>query len=175
MAKQVIDFYTDGAFSRKSNMGGWAVLQIQDDQIVNKKVGYEPYTTGNRMEITAFLNALMLMDALIKQNRIKDHELALTIYTDSAYVANTFNQGWFRNWLNNGWKTADKQPIKNQDLWGPVIALYIKINARQTLIIKKIPGHAGVKYNELVDDLAVEQRIVLEEKIKAIGEEEATE
>lgn len=162
-----IDFYTDGAFSRKSEMGGWATIQIEDEIQTDQKVGYEPYTTGNRMEITAFLNALEMINAIIKDGA-KNGTIVFTIHTDSAYVANTFNQGWFRNWLNNGWKTADKQPIKNQDLWGQAIALYIKISAHQTLIIRKVPGHSGVRYNELVDKMAVEQRMMLEQKLKEI-------
>lgn len=151
-------FYTDGSYSRKSGMGGWAMICIENDTIIDKQSGYEPYTTGNRMEIMAFLCAFETI------NTIPSGRLDVTIYTDSAYVANTFNQNWYKKWLNNGWKTADKQDVKNQDLWGRVIALYIKLKAKlSSLNIEKVKGHSGIKYNEMVDDMAVRKRKELED------------
>lgn len=82
-----LEFYTDGAFSSKTEMGGWACICLEDDVIIDEKTGYEPYSTGNRMEIAAFQTALNLA------NTIETGHTEVVIYTDSAYVANTFNQG----------------------------------------------------------------------------------
>lgn len=88
---RTLHFYTDGAYSSKSEMGGWATICVEDDQIIDTQSGYEPYTTNNRMELTAFLTALELIDT-IETGRTK-----VIIYTDSAYVANCFNQKWYVN------------------------------------------------------------------------------
>ena len=85
------------------------------------------------------------------------------IYTDSAYIANCFADKWYIKWRENGWKTSDKQPVKNQDLWTRILALYIKCVAHYGLQIVKVKSHAGNKYNEMVDLLAVKRRKELEE------------
>jgi len=159
-----LDFYTDGAYSSKSEMGGWAALCIEEDEVINTRTGYEPYSTGNRCELLALLSALE--DA----NTVETSRTKITIYTDSAYVANCFADGWYRNWLSNGWKTADKQPVKNQDLWVRIIALYIKMKEKRDLEIVWIKGHAKNKWNEYADLLAKKQRILLEQKMKEADE-----
>lgn len=153
---RLLEFYTDGAYSSKSEMGGWATICVEHEQIIDTQSGYEPYTTNNRMELTAFLTALELIDT-IETGRTK-----VIIYTDSAYVANCFNQGWFRNWMANGWRTSDRQEVKNQDLLRRIIALYIKNKERFDLEITKVKSHSGNKYNEYVDLLAVKRRKELE-------------
>ena len=153
-----LDFYTDGAFSSRSEMGGWAAICVEDNNIIETKTGYEPYTTGNRMELMAFLAALESI------NTIASSKVEVTIYTDSAYTSNIFLQGWYKTWLNNNWKTSDKQDVKNQDILAPMISLYIKLNNKLKLNIVKIKGHAGNKYNEHVDNLARQQRLLLEEE-----------
>ena len=90
-----LDYYTDGAYSSKSEMGGWACVCVEDGEVIEKLVGYEPYTTGNRMELKAFLAALESI------NTIESSRVEVTIYTDSAYTANIFNQGWYKTWLSN--------------------------------------------------------------------------
>lgn len=105
-----LDFYTDGAYSSKSEMGGWAAICLEDEMLIDTQTGFEPYSTNNRCELLAVLSALE------NANTIETAHTSVTIYTDSAYIANCFNQAWYRNWLKNGWRTADKQPIKNQDL-----------------------------------------------------------
>lgn len=153
---RLLEFYTDGAYSSKSEMGGWAMICVEDNEIIDTQSGYEPYTTNNRMELTAFLTALELIDT-IETGRTK-----VIIYTDSAYVANCFNQGWFRNWMANGWKTSDRQEVKNQDLFRRIVALYIKNKDKFNLEIAKVKSHSGNKYNEYVDLLAVKRRKELE-------------
>ena len=128
---RVLEFYTDGAYSSKSEMGGWATICVEDNEIIDTQSGYEPYTTNNRMELTAFLCALECADT-IETGRTK-----VIIYTDSAYVANCFNQGWFRNWMKNGWRTSDKQDVKNQDLWTRIVALYLKLKDKVTATMRE--------------------------------------
>jgi ribonuclease HI len=156
MMSRVLEFYTDGAYSSKSEMGGWAAICVEDNEIIDTQSGYEPYTTNNRMELTAFLCALECADT-VETGRTK-----VVIYTDSAYVANCFNQGWFRNWMKNGWRTSDKQEVKNQDLWRRIVALYIKNKERLQIEIIKVQGHADNYFNNYVDLLAVNKRKELE-------------
>ena len=119
-----LEFYTDGAFSSKSEMGGWACICVEDGVAIDERSGYEPYSTNNRMELMAILCALETADS------IETGHTKVIIYTDSAYAANAFNQQWYLNWMKNGWKTADKQDVKNQDLWKRIVALYIKMKER---------------------------------------------
>lgn len=79
-----LDFYTDGAFSSKTQMGGWAAICLEDDVLIDTKSGYEPYSTNNRMELMAFLSALENIDTIETSNT------SVTIYTDSAYISNCF-------------------------------------------------------------------------------------
>ena len=149
-------FYTDGAYSSKTQMGGWAMVCLEDNKIINEQTGYEPYTTGNRMEFTALLTVLEYV------NSLQTEDTTVEIFTDSAYVSNTFNLGWFRTWLNNGWKTADRQDVKNQDILRRVVALYIKLKQKYNLQITKVKGHKDNKWNVYVDHLAVKARKELE-------------
>lgn len=155
---RLLEFYTDGAYSSKSEMGGWASLCVENDEIIDAQSGYEPYSTNNRMELTAFLSALENIDTIETGNT------KVKIYTDSAYIANCFAQKWYIKWRENGWKTSDKQPVKNQDLWTRILALYIKHNGRFQLEIIKVKSHTGNKYNEMADLLAVKKRKELEEE-----------
>lgn len=151
-----LEFYTDGAFSSKTEMGGWAEICLEEGMIISEHTGYEPYSTNNRMELTALLSALECA------NEVETSNTKIIIYTDSAYVANAFNQKWYANWLKNGWKTADKQDVKNQDLWTRLVALYIKLKDRFDLEIIKVAAHSHNQWNNYVDLLAVKARKELE-------------
>ncbi len=151
-----IEFYTDGAFSSKTEMGGWACVGLEDDMIIAQESGYEPYSTNNRMELMAILCAFETATA------IETGHTKVIVYTDSAYAANAFNQQWYTKWIQNGWKTADKQDVKNQDLWKRIIALYIRLKERFDLEIVKVKSHATDKWNNYVDLLAVKARKELE-------------
>lgn len=151
-----LSFYTDGSCSTKTEMGGWACVCIEDDTLIDTQQGYEPYTTNNRMELMAVLSALESAD------NIASRRVDCTIYCDSAYVVNCINNGWYHNWLENGWRTSDKQDVKNKDLWSRIIALYIKLKGKIELSFIKIEGHTGNKWNEYVDLLAKKQRQLLE-------------
>ena len=152
-----LDFYTDGAFSSKTEMGGWGCICVEDDNIIDTRSGYEPYSTNNRMELTAFLCALEQINEIVSRNT------SVTIYVDSAYIANCINDKWYLRWLENGWRTADRQQVKNQDLWSRIIALYIKNNGRlKNLQVTKVKSHSKNTYNEYADLLAVKARKELE-------------
>lgn len=152
-----LEFYTDGAFSSKTEMGGWAAVCVEDGNVIDTQSGYEPYSTNNRMELTAFLSALENADTIETGNT------KVTIYTDSAYIANCFNQNWYVKWMSNGWRTSDKQDVKNQDLWRRIVALYIKLKERLDLSIVKVKSHSDNPWNNYADLLAIKSRSKLEE------------
>ena len=151
-----LDFYTDGAFSSKTQMGGWASICIEDDMVIDTKTGYEPYSTNNRMELMAFLSALENIDT------IETLCTTVSIYTGSAYISNCFEQKWYTRWLTNGWRTSDKQDVKNQDLWRRIVVLYIKLKDKHSLKIIKVKSHNNNKWNDYSDLLAVRERTKLE-------------
>ena len=151
-----LEFYTDGAFSSRTEMGGWGAICVENNIIIDKQSGYEPYSTNNRMELTAFLSALENIDT------IETTQTKVIIYTDSAYIANCINQKWYSNWMSNGWRTSDRQSVKNQDLWTRIVALYIKNNARFKMEVIKVKSHSDNLYNEMADKLAVAARKKLE-------------
>ena len=138
-------------------MGGWAAVCVEDGNVIDTQSGYEPYSTNNRMELTAFLSALENADTIETGNT------KVTIYTDSAYIANCFNQNWYVKWMSNGWRTSDKQDVKNQDLWRRIVALYIKLKERLDLSIVKVKSHSDNPWNNYADLLAIKARSKLEE------------
>lgn len=153
---RLLEFYTDGAYSSKTEMGGWAAICLEDGMIIDEQTGYEPYSTNNRMELMAILSAFENI------NTIETTQTKVIVYTDSAYAANAFNQAWYQSWLKNGWKTADRQDVKNQDIWHRLVALYIKLKAKYNLEIVRVKGHSGNKWNSYTDALAVRARQKLE-------------
>lgn len=152
-----LEFYTDGAYSSKSEMGGWAAICIEDAAVIDVQTGYEPYSTNNRMELMAFLSALENI------NTIETGHTQVIIFTDSAYIANCINQRWYSNWMKNGWRTSDKQEVKNQDLWRRILTLYIKHKERFSLEVIKVKSHSTNQWNSYADLLAVRARKKLEE------------
>lgn len=156
MTIRTLDFYTDGAYSSKTEMGGWACVCIEEDSIIDSQSGYEPYTTNNRMELTGFLYALETA------NSIESKNVTVNIYVDSAYIANCFKDKWYLRWMQNGWRTADRQEVKNQDLWRRIVSLYIKLSSNISLNIIKIKGHHTNQWNSYADLLAVKARKELE-------------
>ncbi|TCO69969.1 ribonuclease HI [Rhodovulum euryhalinum] len=135
--------YTDGACSGNPGPGGWGVLlQAKDGERVVKErelKGGEAATTNNRMELLAAINAL---ESLTRPSKI-------TIVTDSAYVKNGVT-GWIHGWKRNGWKTADKKPVKNVELWQRLEAAQASHEVRW----EWVKGHAGHPENERADELA---------------------
>jgi ribonuclease HI len=135
--------YTDGACSGNPGPGGWgALLQAREDNAVRRErelSGGEALTTNNRMELMA---AIAVLEALSRPSSI-------TIVTDSAYVKGGVT-GWIHGWKRNGWKTADRKPVKNEDLWRRLDAAA----ARHAVSWEWVKGHAGHAGNERADALA---------------------
>lgn len=135
--------FTDGACSGNPGPGGWGVLlQARADGAVVKErelSGGEADTTNNRMELLAAISALEVLG----------RQTVITIVTDSAYVKNGVSQ-WIHGWKRNGWRTADKKPVKNVDLWQRLDAA----QARHQVTWEWIKGHAGHPENERADELA---------------------
>ncbi|MGP1594787.1 MAG: ribonuclease HI [Treponema sp.] len=149
-----IEMYTDGACSQNPGPGGWAFAAIVKDSErpegfeLTRSSGGERNTTNNRMELLAVINALETYLADIHSTVSAD--TVISIHTDSQYVQQGISV-WIKNWKKNGWKTASKQPVKNQDLWKKLDELARKCNPSWIWV----KGHAGNKYNELCDTLAV--------------------
>lgn len=130
--------YSDGACSGNPGPGGWGAVLISGKH--RKEIsGGEVLTTNNRMELLAAISAL---DALKKRSDVE-------LYTDSAYVKNGIT-GWVHGWKKNGWRTADKKPVKNAELWQRLDALRNKHNVAWHWL----KGHAGHPENERADELA---------------------
>lgn len=142
-----VEIYTDGACRGNPGAGGWAALLRQGGH--EKEIhGAEPHTTNNRMELTAVIRAL---EALRRPVEVR-------VYTDSEYVRRGITE-WIASWKARGWRTADKKPVKNQDLWEQLDQLA----ASHRIEWHWVPGHAGVEGNERVDRLANEAIDALEQ------------
>jgi len=137
MEPEVI-IYTDGACKGNPGPGGWGVLLISGDQR-RELSGGERDTTNNRMELTAAIEALR---ALKRRCRVR-------LFTDSNYVKQGI-ETWIHGWKRNGWKTADRKPVKNADLWQTLDALA----AAQDVEWRWVKGHAGDPGNERADELS---------------------
>lgn len=131
--------YTDGACSGNPGAGGWGCI-LTCGSLRKELNGGEPLTTNQRMELTAAVQAL---SALKQPCRV-------TLYSDSAYLINGFNQHWLVNWQRNGWLNAKKQPVENQDLWKELLRL-TRIHQVEW---RKVKGHNGDEMNERCDALA---------------------
>lgn len=119
--------------------GGWGAVLIYGE---NKKEisGAKENTTNNIMEMTAVIEALKLLK----------EECEVDVYSDSAYVVNSFNQKWINNWQKNNWRTASKEPVKNRNLWEELYAL----TQKHKVIFHKVKGHSTNELNNRCDFLA---------------------
>ena len=132
--------YTDGACLGNPGPGGWAALLVGDDG--RREIsGYEPATTNNRMELRAAVEAL----------RALEEPSHVDLHTDSQYLRNGMSE-WLARWKRNGWRTADRKPVKNVDLWQELDGLA----ARHDVHWHWVRGHAGHPENERCDALANE-------------------
>ncbi len=134
----IVEIYTDGACRGNPGPGGWAAVLTMGDR--EKEIsGAENPTTNNRMELQAVISALKALKRPVEAR----------LYTDSQYVRRGILE-WVPQWKARGWKTADRKPVKNQDLW----LLLDAEAARHRIEWHWVPGHAGVPGNERVDALA---------------------
>jgi ribonuclease HI len=134
----VVDIYTDGACKGNPGVGGWGAL-LESDGRKREIYGGELVTTNNRMELMAVIRAL---EALKKRCRVRLH-------TDSQYVQLGISK-WIHSWKKNGWRTADKKPVRNAELWRELDELA----ARHDIEWLWVKGHAGHDGNERADALA---------------------
>ncbi len=145
MSSNKLEIYTDGACLGNPGPGGWAALIIDNNQerILS---GNNEMTTNNRMELLAVIKALETIN----------HHLEITIYTDSKYVINGITS-WIKNWKNNDWKSSNKTPVKNIDLWK-----ILDVNSqKQNIKWVWVKGHSGNNYNDKVDKIARNQAEIL--------------
>lgn len=153
-----IRIFTDGACSENPGPGGWAAVFNSADRCSTIS-GNEKATTNNRMELKAVIKAL---EYILSKRKKADYEL----YSDSAYVVNSINNGWIDKWQENNWKTTKCEDVKNRDLWEQLAILREAIkSANINMKIIKIKGHAGNTFNELVDKLAKEESIKAKEGV----------
>lgn len=137
--KKNVEIYTDGACSGNPGPGGWGSILIYNG--VEKVIsGGETSTTNNQMELLAIINALKCLK----------EPCNVTLYSDSAYSINAFNEGWIEDWQNNNWKNSQNKEVKNIELWQELLTL-TKIH---TITFVKVKGHADNENNNRCDQLA---------------------
>lgn len=136
-----VTIYTDGACSGNPGPGGWAAL-LMFQGAMRELSGGEAETTNNRMELMATIAALTQLKS----------PCAVALYTDSKYVLQGFTE-WLPGWQKKGWKTADKKPVKNVDLWQALVEAAKPHKIRWHWV----KGHSGDPHNDRVDALAVAQ------------------
>ena len=138
MSEPSVDIFTDGACSGNPGPGGWAAI-LRAGGHEREISGAEPATTNNRMELMAAIRAL---EALKRRSTV-------TLHTDSRYVMDGATK-WIKRWKTNGWRTGDKKPVKNEDLWRMLDAAV----ERHTVHWKWVAGHSRHTENERADALA---------------------
>ena len=137
-----IVIYTDGACSGNPGPGGWAWAVSPEG--MPQASGGEAHTTNQRMEIRAAFEAV---------SEFSDDPRRILIVSDSTYVVKCFTDGWWRGWLQRGWKNSQRQPVANRDLWEPFLDL---VQRRGNVDFAWVKGHSGDPMNDFVDSLAVE-------------------
>ena len=150
--RKKIEIYTDGACSGNPGPGGWGAILIWNDHRKELKGGEAP-TTNNRMELMAAIQALEALKVGVEAD----------VYTDSAYVKDGISK-WIHGWKKNGWKTADKKPVKNAELWQALE----EARNRHKVTLHWVKGHAGHPENERADELAREGMAPFKKKPKAV-------
>ncbi|MEN3930351.1 ribonuclease HI [Microvirga sp. W0021] len=134
-----VTIYTDGACSGNPGPGGWAAILLYKDK-QKELSGGEAHTTNNRMELMAAIEAL----------RALKRSCDIDLFTDSQYVRNGITE-WVHGWKQRGWKTADKKPVKNEDLW----RLLDELTQHHNVTWHWVKGHADNPMNNRADELAV--------------------
>jgi ribonuclease HI len=158
MEYKKIEIYTDGSSLGNPGPGGWGVVIVYNDQLkvesgklkVGELGGFEKNTTNNRMELMAVIETLKY---IIKHHK-KDN---VTVFADSNYVL-TGIQSWIHNWEKNGWRTANKKQVLNQDLWKELIALVRSYDNK--INWGKVKGHSGHVHNDRADEIATTKALL---------------
>jgi len=134
----MIEIFTDGACSGNPGPGGWGAI-LRKGETEKELFGGEALTTNNRMEMMAVIEALRALKGPV----------AARVHTDSQYVQKGISE-WIHGWKRRGWKTAGKQPVKNEDLWREMD----RLAAQHKIEWIWVKGHAGHAENERADELA---------------------
>jgi ribonuclease HI len=149
----LVEMFTDGACKGNPGPGGWGVV-IRAGSHEKELSGGEPVTTNNRMELTAAIEGL---NALTRPCRVK-------LMTDSRYVMDGLTK-WIHGWRRNGWKTADKKPVKNAELWQALLAAAEPHRVEW----EWVKGHAGHPENERADRLASDAALAAAKPVRRAG------
>jgi len=139
-----MEIYTDGSSLGNPGPGGWGSVFVLDGKIIHELGSYDKNTTNNKMEIQAVIETLKYLN---KNNKNDD----VTIFADSSYVLNGVTS-WIYNWEKNGWRTANKKQVLNQELWKELISLVRESKVK--IIWEKVKGHSGHVYNDRADEIA---------------------
>lgn len=139
MTQFAVTIFTDGSCLGNPGAGGWGAIMRCNGQEKELSGGFAK-TTNNRMEIMAVIASLEALNV----------PCIVELYTDSMYVRDAVEKKWLASWQRNGWKTAAKKPVKNQDLWQRLLPLLKK----HTMTLKWVRGHNGHPENERCDELA---------------------
>jgi ribonuclease HI len=141
-----LKIYTDGGCSGNPGPGGWAFVMVLDTfqgaQILAERWGADKNTTNNRMELTAVIESLQALKTMDNVPR------TAAVFTDSQYVQKGITE-WIGKWKRNSWRTSDKKPVKNQDLW----MILDTLAGEFPLKWEWVRGHSGVEYNERCDQM----------------------
>jgi ribonuclease HI len=141
---KIVEIYTDGSSLGNPGPGGWGTVITLNGKVIDELGGYEKNTTNNRMELQGVIEALKHIN--------KNHKnMEVIIHTDSAYVLGGVTT-WIHNWEKNGWRTANKKPVLNKDLWQELITLARSFDGKLTW--QKVKGHSRVLHNERADEIA---------------------
>lgn len=148
-----VHMYTDGACSQTGVFpGGAGVYITRDAGVVESFYSGDVQTTNNRMEMTAVAFALEYAAKNVEESTVN-------IYSDSAYIINCLNQGWYNSWTRNGWKTSKKEDVKNVDLWKRILkACDSAAKLNNTISFIKVKAHSTNVGNNKADALAVAAR-----------------
>ena len=133
-----VEIFTDGACSGNPGPGGWGAI-LRRGETEEELFGFSPHTTNNRMELIAVVEALAKLD----------EPCEIVIYTDSRYLKDGITS-WIKTWKRNGWKTSNREPVKNRDLWEAIDSAAGKHHIEW----KWVRGHVGHPENERCDELA---------------------
>ena len=150
--KKLVKIYTDGACSGNPGPGGWAAI-LKFGAHEKEISGSMHLTTNNRMELFAVISGLGVLK----------HSCQVEVYSDSSYVVNAFNQNWIEKWQTGGWKTSDKKPVENQDLW----KLLLLTMRKHDVSYHKVPAHQDHAENNRCDELA---KMEVQNVIKAFSD-----
>jgi ribonuclease HI len=134
----MITIFTDGSARGNPGPGGWGAVIAKEFEVIEIG-GFDPYTTNNKMELTAAIEALKTLEFGVD----------VTLYTDSEYMIKGMTE-WINNWQKNGWRTAAKKPVENQDLWRALL----EAREGKNVTWRYVEGHSGNVANERCDEIA---------------------